>query len=219
VIITVSRPSGSAAIARPLEKLLARARLPGAFTFDLAAAALRRSADHLADEERLVLALPASWLVNSPAVSRTFRAWLAPALRDAWIQLLQSLEGGPEAWLAMAPPERAAVEALVARLSSEHGGLEGVTKVLALLVPQSVPLMPPAAVAFVVGDGVSGPAAFAPLMDWFSREALKNERALIDVARGYSAAPLDAPQVLDRLLWFESDGHVHFPELSQGDRT
>ncbi|HEY2517176.1 MAG TPA: hypothetical protein VGI39_40160, partial [Polyangiaceae bacterium] len=76
------------------------------------------------------------------------------------------------------------------------------------------PLMPPAAVAFALGGDASGPGVFVSMLDWFSRATLANESALVDVARSYGAVPLDAPQVLDRLLWFESDGFKSFPSLA-----
>ena len=213
-MISVSRAGAAWPIERSLEKLVARARLPGASSFDKAAHTLRLSEAHLDDEARLPLAFPASWLVNSPSTSRDFQAWLAPALRDAWVSLVAAVADGPEAWLDAGVSSRENAEALVARLGTNHGGVEGVSKALALLAPQSVPLMPPAAVAFALGEGMSGPGVFVAMMDWFSRATLANEVDLVEVARAYEAVPLDAPQVLDRLLWFESDGFKNFPALA-----
>jgi hypothetical protein len=59
-MISLSRPGGVSLVSRPLEKLLARARLPGAFSFDQAAHALRKAESVLATPERLALAFPAS---------------------------------------------------------------------------------------------------------------------------------------------------------------
>lgn len=212
-MISVSRAGAAWPIERALEKIAARARLPGASSFDRVTHSLRLAEAHLPDEARLPLAFPASWLVNSPSTSRDFQAWLASPLREGWLSLVASVAEGPDAWLATDPATRQDVEALVGRLSTNHGGVEGVSKALALLAPQSVPLMPPAAVAFALGEGMSGPGVFVAMMDWFSRATLANETDLVEVARAYEAIPLDAPQVLDRLLWFESDGFKSFPSL------
>ncbi|HEY2512125.1 MAG TPA: hypothetical protein VGI39_14760, partial [Polyangiaceae bacterium] len=126
-MISVPRGGAPWPIERPLEKLVARARLPGASSFDRATHSLRLAEAHLDDEARLPLAFPASWLVNSPSTSRDFQAWLASPLRETWMSLVASVAEGPEAWLAADTSTREEVEAQVARLATNHGGVEGVS--------------------------------------------------------------------------------------------
>lgn len=60
-------------------KLSLRAKLPGARVFDLATESLRKArAAGMSILERLPLALPASWCVNSPAPSTVLRRWAPP---------------------------------------------------------------------------------------------------------------------------------------------
>ena len=113
--------------------------------------------------------------------------------------------------------------ALVAELANfrdpadlRSAGLGSLTKVLALLRPQLVPMMPDAAIYWAIGRGVSPTEAdqdttpsdaFAPMLDWFADNTRANERQLVALAAAHSKATLDAPQVLDRLVWFESWGY------------
>jgi hypothetical protein len=202
------------------EKLAWRARLPGASGYDRAAHSLRVLSANGADAMQLLpLALPTSWLVNARATSHVFQRWLAPPSRDAWALLLERL--GPmaslEDWLSM-NAERADVERALKVLATGRDGatLCAVTKVLALLRPQLVPLMDDAAIAFAIGavampetaeDPRAGIEAFAPMLDWFARAVTTAEAELISIAKTHAFAVLDAPQVLDRLLWFDSWGH------------
>jgi hypothetical protein len=185
-------------------KLSCRARLPGARLFDLAAASLRRARDQgLSPTDRLYLALPASWLVNSPAVSPVLRRWALPPQRDAWLALVAALE---------APSlERDAILDPIRRLGDEAYAIEAISKVAALMVPDVVPLLPAPARAFVMGEAAgSGGAAFVAMVTWFSREAGANAAELEGIAKEHAEAPLSGAQVLDRLLWFDSEGYRNF---------
>ena len=85
-------------------------------------------------------------------------------------------------------------------------------------VPEGVPLMDDAALWMLL-DAVPRPATadapaggvaqLLPMLDAFARAALTHEDHLVALARAHTAAVLDAPQVLDRLLWFESWGWRH----------
>jgi hypothetical protein len=210
--VVVPLPNGAAWKLEDVERKLAlRGGLPGARVFDLAAAALRTAKDAgLATIERLPLALPASWCVNSPADSRVFRRWTLAPQSDVWLALVDLLE---EPW---AGPFRADdVEALLAGLAvlaPEARGVEALSKALALLVPERVPLMPAPAVAFVLGaDAKADAASFIAMVDWFGGAVDAARPALEAWASSYREASLGPAQVLDRLLWFDSDGHRHFP--------
>lgn len=198
-------------------KLDFRATLPGAFGFDQAAHVLRSlQADGARGNDLLPLALPTSWMVNAKATSRTFRAWLNPPARASWQVLLELLpfDASPERWLAGV--DREAIVERVARLSAIDGaGLAAVSKVLALLRPQLVPLMDDAAIAFAIGAvpmpdeadrATAGPECFAPMMDWFCTQLLAGEHELVQMAARHRANVLDAAQVLDRLLWMDAWG-------------
>jgi hypothetical protein len=211
----IDLPSGTTWHVRDAAKKLARrARLPGASLYDRAAASLRvaqRAGVGL--PERFDLALPASWLVNSPAISKVLRRWASAPQRRTCLALLELLDGGPAGW-ARDPEGWAAVPAQVAGLGDEPYVVEASSKVFALLVPDAVPLMPPAARAFVLGAehaGATG-AAFVRIVEWFARAAAAHEPELARLAREHEGAELSAAAVLDRLLWFDSEGHKHFPE-------
>jgi hypothetical protein len=185
-------------------KLSCRARLPGARVFDLAAASLRRGKDQgMSPTDRLCLALPASWLVNSPAVSPVLRRWALPPQRDAWLALIGALE---------APSlERDAILDPIRRLGDEAYAIEAISKVAALIVPDVVPLMPAPARAFVMGEPAgSGGAAFVAMVNWFSRETRANAAEFEAIAKEHVEVPLSGAQVLDRLLWFDSEGYRNF---------
>ena len=51
------------------------------------------------------------------------------------------------------------------------------------------------------------PTLFLPTLDAFAQAVLEGEAALVAIAKEHPAVPLDATQVLDRLLWFDSWGH------------
>lgn len=203
-------------------KLDWRGSLPGASTYDRAACSLRvLQAEGANGVDLLPLAMPSSWLVNAKASSRTMQRWLTRPALEHWAALLDTIpfEIAPEEWLAADAKVRDActshVTALVAAFPGEGSSLAAVTKVLALLRPQIIPLMDDAALAFALelvpmpetADRPSaGAAAFAPMLDWFARETLAHEKELVALAALHTLAVLDGPQVLDRLLWVESWG-------------
>jgi hypothetical protein len=184
-------------------KLSCRARLPGARVFDLAADSLRRAKDGgLAALDRLHLALPASWLVNSPAVSPVLRRWALAPQRETWLQLVEALGGSPL--------DREAIDRSVQALGTEPYAVEAISKVAALLVPDAVPLMPLPARTFVLGEAASEPRAFVAMVSWLTAEARAHSAELDVLAAAHTEVPLSAAQVLDRLLWFDSEGYRHF---------
>jgi hypothetical protein len=204
----LTTPAGTEWHLRDPEKRLAlRARLPGAFVYDLSAHSLRTSkARGTPVAERLPLAFAASWLVNSPASSRVLRRWSVPPQIDVWIALVSALEGPLENAGEWAP-----VKALVQRLGDEAVLIEAVSKVLALLVPNAVPLMPEPARKFLLGEAAGGGVdAFAAVGEWFVRETRAHAAELDDWASRHEETNLEGAQVLDRLLWFDSEGYRHF---------
>ncbi|MBI5514860.1 MAG: hypothetical protein HY909_13880 [Deltaproteobacteria bacterium] len=214
--LTLPTPKGPWTVAFPREKLLARGRLPGAYGYDLAAHAFRRArAAGVPALELLAAALPTSWMVNARAPSPVFQRWLQAPLRPAWEALLGALSQGPDGWLGAPRALRDGAADAVEALSLDGHGATAVSKVLALLCPEAMPLLDDAAVAKVTGlvpapttaDAPTvAPAHVPPTLDAFCGAVLAQEGALIALARGYPTAPLDAAQVLDRLLWFESWG-------------
>ncbi len=192
-------------------KLAHRGTLPGARVFDLAAAGLRRARiAGLSPLDRLPLALPASWCVNSPADSRVMRRWTLSPQREVWEALIELFEEPRSG--ALDAEARDALMAALPAIAPEPRGVEAVSKVLALLVPEAVPLLPPPAVKFLLGDGAPHDAtAFVAAVDWFAGAVAQARELLGAWAAGYPDAPFDAAQVLDRLLWFDSEGHRHFP--------
>ena len=203
----------------PEEKLAYRASLPGASGYDAAVSSLRALPRGGHDELALLpLVLPTSWMVNATATSRTFRAWREPAGQQAFGAILTLLPAGMslEDWQELPETERVAVVAFVRALAETPGGsLAAVTKVLALLRPQLVPLMDDAALAFALGtverpetaDAPKADAAhFAPMLDWLATQHAREARALQALAKSHEPAVLDSVQVLDRLLWVVSWG-------------
>jgi len=193
-------------------KLELRATLPGARVFDLVAESLRKArAAGMSALDRLPLALPASWCVNSPAPSTVLRRWALPPQREVWISLVEVLEETPQG-----PLDAESNEALLAALrvlGPEPFGVEAISKVLALLVPDTVPLMPVAARAFVLGEsGPSDASAFAAMIEWFAGAVADGEGEIALWAASHKEVPLSPAQALDRLLWFDSEGHRHFPD-------
>ncbi len=216
--VTVQRPRGPWRILHAAEKLLVRGSLPGAYGFDLAAHGARIArARGVGFRELLALAMPASWMVNNRTPSPTFRAWLTQR-SDAWVALCERLDGGIDAWPDVSPSQRDEVTTIARSLAIQAQGVCAISKVLAVLCPHTVPLMDDAAIAFALGSvempssadqPTAGADLLVPMLDWFAREVRANEAALIDLARHYTNAPLDAAQTLDRLLWMESGGWSH----------
>jgi hypothetical protein len=205
-----------------LADLAFRGALPGASGYDHAAHQLRvLQARGAGVNELLPLVLPTSWMVNAKATSVTFKTWLSPPFVEVWseLALLLPVDAAPETWRDQPMEARDDVLALVRALTTPPGAsLAAVTKVLALLRPQLVPLMDDAALWFVLGlgdepttaDAPSAPAdAFLPMLDWFCEAAARHESDLVALARAHQEHVYDAPQVLDRLLWMASWGHRH----------
>ena len=205
----IPRPTGELwHVEDATRKLAQRGELPGASVFDLAAAALRNArAAGVTLEDRLALALPASWLVNSPAVSRVLQRWAHAPQRDVWLALVELFE-------KEAPQEGDEELALaLGALGPEPYVLEAASKVLALLVPDRVPLLPLPARVFVLGEArAAEPSSFSAMIAWFRGATHAHAVELAAIAKTHSSAPLSGPQVLDRLLWFDSEGHRHFAE-------
>lgn len=209
---------GEWVLSEPDEKLTFRGSLPGAYGFDQAAHLLRSlQADGTPAIELLPVALPTTWMVNAMATSRAFRAWLKPPARSLWEALLAQLNVSVDEWATL-EDERDTIADLVTRLASVEGaGLSAVSKVLGLLRPQLCPLMDDAAVAFAIGavampdeeSATAGPEVFLPMLDWFTAQVRENEPTLIELAKRHTLAVLDAPQVLDRLLWMDAWGERH----------
>jgi hypothetical protein len=194
------------------KRLSLRARLPGAFVYDVSANSLRKAkARGCPAIERIPLAFSASWMVNSPASSRVMRRWALPPQFDVWLALVGALEGPLEN-----PGEWAPVRALVARLGDEPFLIEAVSKVLALLLPGVVPLMPEPARKFLLGESAGAdPDAFVKIADWFVKTTRAEEESLSEWASAHEEVTLEGPQVLDRLLWFDSEGFKNFEETAR----
>jgi hypothetical protein len=210
----VAKPDGTQwRIERAEAKLALRAGLPGARVFDLAASSLRTArAAGVAAIDCLPLALPAAWCVNSPAPSTVLRRWALPPQRDVWLSLVEVLEE-PRAG-ALDPESVEAVLLGLRALGPEPYAVEAISKVLALLVPDHVPLMPARARAFVLGPSAeSDGRAFVAIVDWFAAAVRAGRPELGALAAAHEEVPLSAAQVLDRLLWFDSEGHEHFSSV------
>ena len=202
------------------EKLVLRDRLPGANGWDRAAAVFRSVYGSGSRAHLLAPALPTSWMVNARATSRVFQRWLAPPLVDHWRTLITQTAGGSEAWLAAPESSRASVDEAVRALSIEGQSICAISKALALLVPETVPLMDDAAISFLTG-AIEMPATaddpralaslFVPMLDAFAGAVLAAEPQLVEIARAHELVRLDAAQVLDRLLWVDSWGHRVMP--------
>jgi hypothetical protein len=202
-----------------VHKLTLRAGLPGARVYDLAADALRASrAAGVSREHRLALALPGSWMVNSPAISRVMRRWALEPVRRSLLALVQLVEDGPDGWQDETAARAQVLARLLPTLGDEPYLLEATSKVLALLAPELVPLLPAPALAFLLGaDAPADAASLARVLDCFAAWSIELEDDLAGVAAELGRAglpPLDPAQVLDRLLWFDSEGHRHFTAKS-----
>lgn len=209
-------------------KLVWRGSLPGASTYDRAADVLRRlQANGASAVDLLPVALPASWMVNAKATSRAMQRWQQKPMVDVWAALLElvAVDMAPDGWLATPVEEKDMIVKLVTALATGADGatLTAVTKVLALLRPQLVPLMDDAAIAFALGlvpmpetaeKPSAPPSAFVPMLDWFARAVVDNDESLVGIAARHTAVTLDQTQVLDRLLWVESWGKREMPKTS-----
>ena len=221
--LPIPLPSGKTwTLEDALRKLSLRAGLPGARVYDLSASALRSARDKgVSLGDRFALALPASWLVNSPASSVVLRRWaLAPA-REAWLELLATLDAPAPTFATGAWKD--VVRSTWPRLGDEASLVEAASKLCALLVPDRIPLMPQPAREFVLGPitAVEGTTAattnagndataFIAMVDFLCVASRENDEDLSLVAQHHTEVPLSGPQVLDRLLWFDSEGHRHW---------
>jgi hypothetical protein len=212
----IGLPSGSTwKIEHVGRKLELRATLPGARVFDLVAQSLRAAKTKgVSAKDRLALALPASWLVNSPANSRVLRRWALPPHCDTCLAFISLLETDPAEW-AGDPETTTAMNLGLSSLGAEPNVTEALSKALALLVPDAVPLMPDAARSFVLGANAKDDRdAFARVASWFARTVRAHRAELEDHARAHREVELGPAGVLDRLLWFDSEGHAHFPRIA-----
>jgi hypothetical protein len=213
--VHIDLPGGTTWHVREAGKKLAyRAQLPGARVFDLVAQSLRRAkARGMSAEDRFTLALPASWLVNSPAISKVLRRWALDPHREVCMALIDVFDRGPAEWSAD-PGTPEGIRLCVASLGDESYVTEALSKVLALVVPESVPLMPGPARAFVLGEAAKdGRDAFGRIVDWFAHAVIAHAAELDRIAREHREVELSAACVLDRLLWFDSEGHSYFPTI------
>lgn len=200
-----------------VEKLALRGRLPGAFSYDCAVRGLARArAAGVAASELLANAFAASWLVNGGTPSPIFRKWLAPPFVEVWSEIANALATTP--WSELGPEDRAPLGTALGALMIDGQGVGPVSKALAALAPDAVPLMPDAALCFATGAATrvanadaqtAGAAAFAPMMDWFTKQVGSSAKELADIGRDASLTPA---QVLDRLLWFDSAGYMYFED-------
>ena len=204
-------------LAEPNEKLRLRGALPGAFSYDRTAHSLRQA--HHMGVPLVALLAPAmsgSWMVNNKAPSTVLKRWLGPDMRLEWNALLHALADGPRAWMDANEARREEVTEAVATLSDGSHRACAVSKVLALLCPDTVPLMDDAALWLMTGacampDDADHPSAgaeaFVPMLDAFCVAVIETERSLSALAEEYDIAVLSPAQTLDRLLWFDSWGH------------
>jgi len=210
----LAKPDGTKwYIEQAATKLTLRAKLPGARVYDLVADSLRKvKAAGIPAFDQLALALPASWCVNSPAPSTVLRRWALPPQREVWVSLMDVLEEPRTGPLDLESSQ--ALLSGIRALGPEAYGLEAISKVLALLVPEAVPLMPAPARSFVLGESAAqDPRAFVAMVDWFAAAVQEGGAELASWAKAHEDVPLSAAQALDRLLWFDSEGHRHFPSL------
>jgi hypothetical protein len=142
------------------------------------------------------------------------RRWVLPPEREVWASLIDVLDEPRAGPLDVESSD--AVLAAIQALGPEAFGVEAISKVLALLVPDAVPLMPPAARLFALGGSSAANAgAFVEMVNWFGKAAHEGRAELARWAHQHSEVPLSAAQVLDRLLWFDSEGYRHFPGVQR----
>ena len=143
-------------------------------------------------------------MVNNPASSVVMRRWALAPMRDRFVELVDLLD------LDMATAESALIE-IVPLLGTEPFLVEAVSKILALLAPEVVPLSPAPARAFVLGDDVAADAAaLAAMVNWFRTSVARARAALDEIAVAHTEVKITGAQALDRLLWFDSEGFKHF---------
>jgi hypothetical protein len=213
----IALPSGTTwhhEVPQAAKKLGYRAQLPGARVFDLAGESLRAARARGVDVgDCFTLALPASWLVNSPAISRVLRRWALEPHRETCLALIELVELGREG-RGRDPETENAMRLAIRSLGDEPYVVEALSKVLALLASEDVPLMPPLARAFALGEAENDhPDVFARMVEWFSGAVIEHQEELLAIANAHAEVKLTPGGVLDRLLWFDSDGHKHFPPV------
>jgi hypothetical protein len=49
------------------------------------------------------------------------------------------------------------------------------------------------------------------IVGWFAAAVKEGGAELASLAKAHAEVPLSAAQAPDRLLWFDSEGHRHFP--------
>ena len=107
---------------------------------------------------------------QQPGAVDRLRRWALHPDRQLLLEILRLFDPP-----ALGPPEpetAAALRTLVAGLGKEPTLVEAASKVLALLVPHAIPLMPPLAVAYVLGEGVpSDRDAFVAMVSWFGKRS------------------------------------------------
>lgn len=134
----------------------------------------------------------------------------------ALVGALESLADEPEE----GAPEIAEIAQTIDQLSAVLGarrlqGAEVLSKLLALLLPECVPLLPEAACKHLLDAPPAEPGLrFVRALLVFRRATNALYTELVAIARDHRAAVLDVAQVLDRVLWFDSEGHAHFPPLT-----
>ncbi|MBL8600941.1 MAG: hypothetical protein JNK72_03360 [Myxococcales bacterium] len=214
-MLTLDTAQGRWRIADAERKLALRGALPGAFGFDRAAAGFAEARRAGARFDDLVAAaMPTSWMVNNRATSQVFQHWLSAPLGEVWAGLAEVL-AQDRGWAGLDPETRALVAQTVDRLATQGHGLAAISKVLASLAGESVPLCDDAAVWWALGavarpespDTPQAPTKlFGPMLDWFAAAAEADAEALAALASAARGVRLSGPQVLDRLMWFESYG-------------
>jgi hypothetical protein len=168
-------------------------------------------------------------MVNNKVPSPVFHRWLQPGAPACGPASSTSSTATATAGSRAASGERdelrerlavlAAIDASARNIPQGQpatGTACGLSKVLALLCPDTVPLMDDAALWFALG-AVAAPRhrrhpdrdhrpvrADARLVR--ARRAVRRP-ALAELAAGYALAPMSPAQILDRLLWFETWGY------------
>ena len=199
------------------KKLSLRAGLPGAYLFDRASHALRQArGKNVSLEARVDLAFASSWLVNCPAPSPSLRALSQEPLYPLVIAIAETLEDLPD---AIDPATETELSGAVNALSSALGdkapqGAEVLSKILALVLPETVPLLPDPACRYLLGEPPKDPGVrFVRGLSVFRAATIALYTELVAIAKEHEENVLDAAQVLDRVLWFDSEGFRHFPTI------
>ncbi len=215
--VTLATVHGEWSTFMPEMKLRLRSRLPGASAFDESVLGLRLAAEKGTPIASLLApAMAASWLVNSAVPSPVFQKWLAPPMRQPWQTVFERLFAG---WASLNKAARDEVTGALATLVACGGSLGGLTKVLAALSPEPVPLMPDAALAFMLravavpkepdAQTAPGVGPFAPMMDRIV-ESSELSAARLESIRSNLGTAFEPRDLVDRLVWFDSVGFRHF---------